>query len=80
MIDASVNPNVFMHVSNFIGMENFAAGNRQWFLYIWVETTINGASIEKFLVTFKINYINGMPVKYHSGNVAQMSQSVVNIF
>lgn len=34
MIDESVNlNNLFIHnVSNFIGMDNFAFGNRQWFL------------------------------------------------
>lgn len=51
MIDASVNPNVFMHVSNFIGMENFAAGNRQWFLWNCI-FELKQPSMERVLKSF----------------------------
>lgn len=57
-----------MHnIGNYIGMEYFTSGNRRWIInkkiYIGVKITINEASIEKFLVTFKINNINKTPVK-----------------
>jgi len=51
-----------MHkIGNYIGREYFTSGNRRWIII--VKTTINEASIEKFLVTFRINNINKTPVK-----------------